>query len=56
MALKWSNYDYVAVEVEVGGDFSPQSATNALSDNVIANTADYPITDAQTMQSRSEFG
>ena len=56
MALKWSNYDYVAVEVEVGGDFGPQSATNALSDNVIANHADYPIIDAHTIQGVSEFG
>ena len=32
--------DYVAVEVD--GDSGPESAANALSGNVIANTADYP--------------
>jgi putative iron-regulated protein len=46
--------DYVAVEVD--GDSGPESAANALSGNVIANTADYPIIDAQTIQSVSEFG
>jgi putative iron-regulated protein len=46
--------DYVAVEVD--GDSGPENAANALSGNVIANTADYPIIDTQTIQSVSEFG
>jgi putative iron-regulated protein len=46
--------DYVAVEVD--GDSGPESAANALSGNVIANTTDYPVIDAQTIQGVSEFG
>ena len=46
--------DYVAVEVD--GDSGPESAANALSGNVIANAADYPTINAETIQSVSEFG
>jgi putative iron-regulated protein len=46
--------DYVAVEVD--GDSGPESAANALSGNVIANTADYPIINAETIQGVFEFG
>lgn len=46
--------DYVAVEVD--GDSGPESAANALSGNVIANTADYPKINAQTIQDVFEFG
>lgn len=46
--------DYVAVEVD--GDSGPESAANALSGNVIANVADYPTIDADTIQSVFEFG
>jgi putative iron-regulated protein len=46
--------DYVAVVID--GDSGPESAANALSGNVIANTSDYPIIDAATIQSVFEFG
>jgi len=46
--------DYVAVEVD--GDSGPESAANALSGNVIANIADYPVIDAATIQNVFEFG
>ena len=46
--------DYVAVEVD--GDSGPESAANALSGNVIANTADYPSINAETIQGVFEFG
>jgi putative iron-regulated protein len=46
--------DYVAVEVD--GDSGPESAANALSGNVIANTADYPTINAETILSVIEFG
>ena len=46
--------DYVAVVVD--GDSGPESAANALSGNVIANTADYPIINTETILSIIEFG
>lgn len=46
--------DYVAVVID--GDSGPESAANALSGNVIANTADYPTIDAATIQNVFEFG
>ncbi len=46
--------DYVAVEVD--GDSDPESAANRLSGNVIANTADYPIINADTIQAVFELG
>lgn len=46
--------DYVAVVVD--GDSGPESAANALSGNVIANTADYPTINAETIQNVFEFG
>ena len=46
--------DYVAVEVD--GDSGPESAANALSGNVVANTTDYPIINAETIQNVFEFG
>ena len=46
--------DYVAVEVD--GDSGPESSSNALNGNVIANTADYPTIDADTILSLIELG
>lgn len=46
--------DYVAVVVD--GDSGPESAANALSGNVIANTADYPIINTETILSIIEYG
>ncbi|WP_448554987.1 imelysin family protein [Thalassotalea montiporae] len=46
--------DYVAPQVD--GDAGPESAANALSNNIIANTADYPTINAATLRTTFEFG
>ena len=46
--------DYVAPVVD--GDSGPESQANALEGNVIANIADYPSIDVDTLLSVSEFG
>lgn len=46
--------DYV--EAVVDGDSGPESPANALSNNIIANTADYPVINAETLTSTFEFG
>jgi putative iron-regulated protein len=45
--------DYVAVEVD--GDSGPETPANALT-NIIANTADYPTIDADSIASAFEYG
>lgn len=46
--------DYV--EVVVDGDSGPETPANALSSNIIANTTDYPVINAETLTSTFEFG
>jgi len=46
--------DYV--EAVVDGDSGPESPANALSDNIIANAAEYPVINAETLTSTFEFG
>ncbi|MCH2056075.1 MAG: metalloproteinase [Thalassotalea sp.] len=46
--------DYVAPEVD--GDAGPENPANNLSNNIIANTADYPTINAETLRTTFEFG
>ena len=46
--------DYVAPEVD--GDAGPESPANSLSNNIIANTDDYPTINADTLRSTFEYG
>jgi len=46
--------DYV--EAVVDGDSGPESPANALSDNIIANIAEFPVINADTLTSTFEHG
>ncbi len=46
--------DYV--EAVVDGDSGPESPANTLADNIIANVAEYPVINAETLTSTFEHG
>ncbi|MDP7592226.1 MAG: imelysin family protein [Litorilituus sp.] len=46
--------DYVAVEVD--GDSGPESPANSLTNNIIANTTDFPTINAMTIANAFEYG